>query len=95
MRVERTQPQLNDITIAGDLRRGCELVSDMRLVAIGSANIVGPVQHSDVKLVVTPRKQFGSALLYSTGSTSHLAKLEQLARARRNDSLGKRFEARR
>ena len=81
-RLERTQPQLSDVTLAGDLRRGCELVSDMRLVAIGSANIVGPVQHSDVKLVVTPRKQFGSALLYATGSASHLAKLEHLARAR-------------
>jgi DNA polymerase (family X) len=82
LRLERTQPRLSAITVAGDLRRGCELISDMRLVAIGLVKSLDTVQHSDVTLVVTPGETFGSALLYATGSTSHLAKLEHLARAR-------------
>ena len=31
--LERTQPELKHVTVAGDLRRGCELVADLALVA--------------------------------------------------------------
>jgi DNA polymerase (family 10) len=31
--IEKTRPELNRVTIAGDFRRGCELVGDLAFVA--------------------------------------------------------------
>ena len=31
--LERTQPELKQVTVAGDFRRGCELIADLALVA--------------------------------------------------------------
>ena len=43
----RLRPALRDITIAGELRRACELVSDLRLVGIDPG--AAEVTRSDVK----------------------------------------------
>jgi DNA polymerase (family X) len=37
--LERAQPDLNQVTIAGDFRRGCELVGDLSIVAEAPARI--------------------------------------------------------
>jgi DNA polymerase (family 10) len=49
----RLRPALRKITIAGDLRRACELVSDLSLVAV------------DPKAVETTEERFGPVTLYT------------------------------
>jgi DNA polymerase (family 10) len=73
---------LDEVTIAGDLRRGCELVSELRLVATSPAS--QKVVHERlgaVRLDVAPRDAFGSALLYATGNQRHVEQLEAIARS--------------
>jgi DNA polymerase (family 10) len=78
------RPRLKRITIAGDFRRGCELVGDMSIVAEGPAS-----EESDddaaaegLKVRVVERRRFGAALLFATGSAAHLEGLHALAAAK-------------
>src|SRR5437868_10596331 len=74
-----THPELRDITIAGDLRRQCELIEDLCLVAIGDKRrAVKPIL-GDIKLHLCPEEHFGSTLLLATGSTAHIQLLAALA----------------
>ena len=43
-RLKRGQPSLRRVTIAGDLRRGCELVADLSLVAEAAQRVDQPTQ---------------------------------------------------
>src|SRR5262249_53222046 len=81
-----------NITIAGELRRGCEIGSDLTLVAPS----VEPTAHSRLGAVgvdLVPPDKLGSALLFATGSEAHLAQLENLARKKglilTRDGIGK------
>jgi DNA polymerase (family X) len=75
------RPALGSISVAGDLRRACELVSDLRLVAIDrSAEHVTEERFGTVALHTCPRNRFGAVLLHATGSERHLAQLAALAR---------------
>jgi DNA polymerase (family X) len=70
-----------NITIAGDFRRGCELISDLRLVATSKA--AGQITHERLGTVgvdICPNEKQGSVLLFATGSTKHLEQLEAVAR---------------
>jgi len=70
-----------DVMIAGDLRRGCEVISDLRLVATSKA--ISMRIHERLGAVgvdISPPENHGSALLYATGSAKHLKELEGLAR---------------
>jgi DNA polymerase (family 10) len=79
--LNRLRPELREITIAGDLRRGCELVSDMRLVAVhAKAEAVTEEEFGGVTLHTCPAACFGAVLLGATGSERHVAKLAALAR---------------
>src|SRR5262249_20833251 len=71
----------DDVCIAGDLRRGCELVSDLALVGT-SRGKTGSTQLGAVCIDVVPPEKLGSTLLYATGSKGHLAQLEDLARTK-------------
>jgi DNA polymerase (family 10) len=75
--LERTQPDLRCVTVAGDLRRGCELVAELCLVAEASRLDGGPTEldSSGLKIHLTDRKHFGAALLHATGSSEHLDQL--------------------
>src|ERR1044071_4910570 len=65
------------------MRRGCELIADMRLVAAGPVNRVETVESSaDLRVGIAPKSRFGSALLFATGSTGHLEQLQERAIAR-------------
>jgi DNA polymerase (family X) len=77
------RPELSDLTIAGDLRRGCDVISDLALVAT-SAETSTIVQESTraVSLYVTPASRRGLALLYVTGNAAHIARLEAVARSK-------------
>jgi DNA polymerase (family 10) len=72
------------VTVAGDLRRGCELVSELRLV--GTSAAVGKSSRErlgEVTVDIVPPARRGSALLYATGSASHVAGLEALASSKK------------
>jgi DNA polymerase (family X) len=85
---------IDNVTIAGDLRRGCELVADLRLVGTSaSAGKIFQERLGAVTVDVVPTEKRGSALLYATGSASHLAGLEAIAQAKKlvlsADGVGK------
>jgi DNA polymerase (family X) len=68
-----------NITVAGELRRGCEIVSDLTLVGT-SAAATAHTRLGAVGVDLVPPDKFGSSLLFATGSQAHLAQLENLAR---------------
>ena len=80
---------LKRITAAGDFRRGCELVSDLLLVAECERLDGGPqrITASDQLAVhLTDSAHYGATLLAATGSQAHLALLRARA-AKRGLSL--------
>jgi DNA polymerase (family 10) len=80
--LEKAQPELRRVTIAGDFRRGCELVADLALVAEAPSLDSGPaaLDSSGLKVYLTDRKHFGATLLHATGSAEHLKELTYLAK---------------
>ncbi len=82
--LKRLRPALRKITIAGDLRRSCELVSDLRLVAIEpEAGEAAKEKFGPVTLHTCPAGRFGAVLLHATGSERHVAQLADAARKMR------------
>jgi DNA polymerase (family 10) len=79
--LERSQPGLKRVTIAGDFRRGCELVTDLAIVAEAPKLEAGPdgMNSSGLQVHLTDRKHFGATLLQATGSAEHLEQLRALA----------------
>jgi DNA polymerase (family 10) len=84
------RPELKRLTVAGDFRRGCELVGDLALVAEAPPSKSRPAvsDSSGLKVHLADRKHFGAALLQATGSAAHLDELRALA-----ERKGMRFEA--
>ncbi|HWT29653.1 MAG TPA: PHP domain-containing protein, partial [Propylenella sp.] len=78
----RSHPELERIAIAGDFRRGCELVHDLNLVA-QTREQLGSVQstpiNNEVDLSVADHDRYGVALLLATGSAEHVEQLRALA----------------
>ena len=74
------RPELKDLTVAGDVRRGCEVISDLSLVAY-SREAKKPTSErlGALALHIAPPDQFAAALLYATGNQDHIARLESLA----------------
>jgi DNA polymerase (family 10) len=77
----KVRPDLTHVTIAGDFRRGCELVTDLALVAEAAKkdDATAAPNSSGLKVHVTNRKHFGATLLHATGSPEHLDQLRSLA----------------
>jgi DNA polymerase (family X) len=75
--VKEGHPEYGRVEIAGDFRRGCELVSDLALVA-QAAKPREPGSAS-LKLIVTDKKHYGARLLDATGSAEHLEQLKEFA----------------
>ena len=78
----RTHRELQNITPAGDFRRGCELVSALPLVAVDRRGAernreIGGTE--DLSVHVTDADHYGITLLLATGSDAHLAALRTLA----------------
>ncbi|TIX18661.1 MAG: PHP domain-containing protein, partial [Mesorhizobium sp.] len=78
--VKQEHPEFSRVEIAGDFRRGCELVADLALVALGKKRTA--IEQSTLRLVVTDKKHFGASLLEATGSAAHLEQLKIYAVAR-------------
>src|SRR6476619_6919049 len=77
--LKRSLADAKRITIAGDLRRGSELVSDLALVAEVPA-FEEEVKSGELTVHLTDEKHFGAGLLFATGSEAHLDALCALAK---------------
>jgi hypothetical protein len=76
--------ELKSVTIAGDFRRGTELVRDLVIVAEAPSIEGSPadLKFGDLTVHLTDPKRLGITLLRATGNTDHFAQLEELARGR-------------
>ncbi|MGY8706078.1 helix-hairpin-helix domain-containing protein [Bradyrhizobium sp. 18BD] len=79
--LRKSRPELKRLTIAGDFRRGCELVGDLAIVAEApsSGSEPGVIDCGGLQVQLADRKHFGAALLHATGSPAHLEQLRLLA----------------
>ncbi|MGY3479503.1 helix-hairpin-helix domain-containing protein [Bradyrhizobium ottawaense] len=78
--VRKSRPELKRVTIAGDFRRGCELIGDLAIVAEAAKPDKTSTPSADgLQIRVSDRKHFGAALLFATGSAGHIEQLQALA----------------
>jgi DNA polymerase (family 10) len=79
--IRKSQPDLKRVTIAGDFRRGCELVGDLTIVAEApeAAKAPKPSTADGLQMRLSDRKHFGAILLFATGSAAHIEQLRALA----------------
>jgi DNA polymerase (family 10) len=80
--LQRSNLGLQKIEIAGDLRRGNELITDLSLIAQKSGAKVSPLKFGELTVHVANPQRFGAALLFATGSEAHLRQLRRLAQKR-------------
>lgn len=72
-------PELKHLTVAGDFRRGCELVRDMSIVAEAPASATRGRKSGGLQVHLAERRHMGAVLLHATGSADHLQGLRDLA----------------
>jgi DNA polymerase (family 10) len=78
--LRRARPELKRLTVAGDFRRGCELVGDYAIVAEAPAGKTPTlVESGGLRVHVADRGHFGAVLMHATGSAAHLEGLRVLA----------------
>ncbi|KYG98516.1 DNA polymerase/3'-5' exonuclease PolX [Bradyrhizobium sp. DOA1] len=79
--IRKSRPELKRVTIAGDFRRGCELVGDLSIVAEipKAGKAAKPPPTDGLQICLSDRKHFGAALLFATGSAAHIEQLRTLA----------------
>jgi DNA polymerase (family X) len=81
--LRRSHPELTRIALAGDYRRGCELVSELAIVAQtpgdGKTRVID--LNGEIRLWLADQKRYGAALLFATGSREHLRELQEIASA--------------
>jgi DNA polymerase (family 10) len=79
--LRKARPELKRVTVAGDFRRGCELVGELSMVAEAPkvAKTSKASEADGLQIRLTDRKHFGAALLFATGSAAHVAQLKVLA----------------
>jgi DNA polymerase (family 10) len=73
------RPELKHLTVAGDFRRGCELVRDLAIVAEDAWPGDHDTRSGGLRVHIADNKHFGAALLFATGSGTHLEELRELA----------------
>ncbi|MCA1378700.1 MULTISPECIES: DNA polymerase/3'-5' exonuclease PolX [Bradyrhizobium] len=88
--IRKAHPELKRVTLAGDFRRGCELVRELTIVAEAprGGKTSEPAQTDGLRIRLSDRKHFGAALLFATGSTAHIEQLREIA-----SKKGMRLEA--
>jgi DNA polymerase (family 10) len=79
--LRKARPELKRITIAGDFRRGCELVGDLTIVAEApkDAKTSKASAADGLQIRLSDSKHFGATLLFATGAAAHVEQLEALA----------------
>ena len=78
--LENSSLGLKAITVAGDLRRGCELVCELALVAEKEVSETSQLRFGELTVHVANQDRLGAALLFATGSESHLDQLQAVAK---------------
>lgn len=78
--LRRLMPAVEDVAAAGDLRRGCELVGELALVATRRGK-PATITAGGIAVHLTNPRRRGIALLLATGSAAHLDKLRERAAA--------------
>ncbi|MEA2879206.1 MAG: polymerase [Hyphomicrobiales bacterium] len=81
-RIKAAKPDLKRVTVAGDLRRGCELIGDLALVAEADRLDDGPkalTPSGELNVHLADREHYGASLLFATGSAAHIEALKVLA----------------
>jgi DNA polymerase (family 10) len=82
--LKRSHPSVLRAQPAGDLRRGCELVADLALVAtVKGAQVPEPLAAGGTRIAFATKASEGAALLWATGSPAHVAQLEAVAKEKR------------
>ncbi|MCK1616413.1 DNA polymerase/3'-5' exonuclease PolX [Bradyrhizobium sp. 159] len=79
--IRKSWPELKRVTIAGDFRRGCELVGDLSIVAEApkAGKAAKPSPTDGLQIHLSDRKHFGAALMFATGSAAHIEQVQTLA----------------
>jgi len=77
--VKDEHPEYSRFEIAGDFRRGCELVTNLAIVAQANNSSKPANSTGGLEIAVTDKKHFGASLLHATGSADHLEQLAKLA----------------
>jgi DNA polymerase (family 10) len=79
----RSHPELTRIVPAGEYRRGCELVSELALVAeVAPGGVSGTLNLGELTLHMAEPERYGSALVLATGSAAHVQALQARASER-------------
>jgi DNA polymerase (family 10) len=78
--LKRSNLNLKKIVVAGDLRRCCELVSNLALAGQQPGARTKSQKFGELTVYMASPSRFGAALLFATGSDSHLNQLQKLAR---------------
>jgi len=71
--------RLRKVEIAGELRRGCELIGDLSLIAENPLAKESSMEFGELTVHVAKPEHFGAAWLFTTGSEAHVAQLQRLA----------------
>jgi len=79
--IRKAHPELKRVTLAGDFRRGCELVRELTIVAEApkGGKTSEPAQTDRLRIRLSDRKHFGAALLFANGSAAHIEQLQAVA----------------
>ena len=80
--LSRTHPHMRQVTLAGDVRRQCELVADLSLVAILDRGQPPKPMPNNIQIHCCEENSFGAALLFATGSPGHIRSLVTLAKTK-------------
>ena len=83
--LENSSLGLKSITVAGDLRRGAELVADLALVAEKEVPETSQLRFGELVVHIANEDRLGAALLFATGSERHLDQLRKLAKKKGAD----------
>jgi DNA polymerase (family 10) len=78
--LRHSHPHLRQVTIAGDVRRMCEVVEDFSVIAISDDPHATTPVLGDIRLYLCGADTFGSTLLIHTGSASHIESLAAYAK---------------
>jgi DNA polymerase (family 10) len=83
--LRRSKLDIKQLISAGDFRRGCELVSNLAIVAETTRLEGEPrklLSNSQLSVYVTDKRRAGATLLLATGSEKHIEQLRSLAAKR-------------
>src|SRR4051812_30286326 len=77
-----SHPELKRVAVVGDLRRSCEMVNDLAIVAeVPDGTRVAPL-NDGLRLWLADTRRYGVALLFATGSAEHVRALQLIAEHR-------------